>query len=640
MLNVMRKHAYSWTIRIVLGVITVVFVFWGIGTGLFNQVHPVASVDGQRILTDQLDRESQELRRSLTNMYGAQAADFLRRLNINEMALERIIERQLVLRQAERLGLRVSNADLRAFIETNRNFQRGGRFDLLTYEAVLRESDLEPAEFEEMTRSDLTEQLVQNMIGQGINVSDAQVRQAYDQEHQEFNLSYVELSAADFLSKVNPTDPQISQFYKQNSQMFEQPERIAIAYIRYQPDKLAAQIHPTDKQIEDFYQRNREVMFSYPERVRARHILIAVAPTASPAVRAAARAKAEKILAQLKAGADFAALAKKDSDDTGTSHQGGDLGFFARGQMVKPFEDVAFALKPGQISGLVATRFGYHIIQVEQVQPAHTDPLAKVRPQIIDQIRQSEARDQADADLHADLAAALNQNLSLKQIAAKRGLSVGQTGPFAANEPIGDLGVDTQLSDAAFKLNKGEVGSVRTDNNGNFLLQVIERAPAHVPPLGQIKEQVRDALAQRQAEAMARAQADKLLVQLKKPADLETVARANHLTVRQTGLFDRSSSSVPTIGNFPGLNETIGAPIKLPKLIAQVLTNEGNSYLMRVDSAATPSLAEWQKAAPHFKEQMLETLRNQAWLSYLDELKSQARITIDPNALNNTPSQS
>jgi peptidyl-prolyl cis-trans isomerase D len=640
MLNLMRKHAYSWTIRIVLGVITVVFVFWGIGTGLFNQVHPVATVDGQRILADQLDRESQELRRSLTNMYGAQAAEFLRRLNINEMALERIIERQLVLRQAKRLGLRVSNADLRGFIETNRNFQRDGHFDLPTYEAVLRESDLEPAEFEEMTRTDLTEQLVQNMIGAGINVSDAQARQAYDREHQQVQLTYLELPAADFLSKINPTDQQINQFYKQNSEMFRQPEQVAIAYIRYQPDKLAARINPTDKQIQDFYQRNREAMFSYPERVRARHILIAVAPNASPAVRAQARAKAEKILAQLKAGADFATLANKDSDDAGTNHHGGELGFFVRGQMVKPFEDAAFALKPGQLSGVVATGFGYHIIQVEQVEPAHTDPLTKVRQQIIDQLRQSEARDEADADLHADLAAALNQNLTLQQIAAKRGLTVAQTAPFAANEPISGLGVDNQLSDAAFKLNKGEIGSARTDNNGNFLLQVIKRVPAHVPPLAKIKDQVRDAVVQRQAEAMARAQAIKLLARMKNPSDLDTVARADNLTVRHTGRFDRSSSNVPTIGDFPSLNQTIGDPIKLPELIGRVLTNDGNSYLVRVDSAAAPSLAEWQKAEPHYKEQMLETMRNQAWLSYVDDLKSQARITIDPNALSSAPSQS
>jgi len=636
----MRKHAYSWTIRIVLGVITVVFVFWGIGTGLFNQVHPVATVDGQRILADQLDRESQELRRSLTNMYGAQAAEFLRRLNINEMALERIIERQLVLRQAKRLGLRVSDADLRAFIETNRNFQRDGRFDLLTYEAVLRESDLEPAEFEEMTRTDLTEQLVRNMIGQGINVSEAQARQAYDQEHQELQLSYLELPAADFLSKINPTNQQINQFYKQNSQMFRQPEQVAIAYIRYQPDKLAKRITPTDKQIQDFYQHNRETMFSYPERVRARHILIAVAPNASPAVRAQARAKAEKILAKLKAGADFATLANKDSDDVGTNRHGGELGFFVRGQMVKPFEDAAFALKPGQLSGVVATGFGYHIIEVEQVEPARTDPLAKVRQQIIDQIRQDEARDEADADMHADLAAALNQNLTLKQIAAKRGLTVVQTTPFAANESIGDLGIDNQLSDAAFKLSQGEIGSARTDNNGNFLLQVIKRVPAHVPPLAKITEQVRDAVVQRQAEEMARAQALKLLTRIKNPSDLEVVARANNLSVRHTGQFDRSSTNVPTIGDFSSLNEAIGVPTKLPELIRQVLTNDGNCYLVRVDSATAPTLAEWQKAKPHFEEQMLETMRNQAWLSYVDGLKSQARITIDPNALSNAPSQS
>jgi peptidyl-prolyl cis-trans isomerase D len=632
MLNLMRKHAYSWTIRIVLGVITVVFVFWGIGSGLFAQIHPVATVDGHRILVDDVQRESDNIRRAFVNMYGDQGAQVIQHMNLNQMALERLIDRQLVLDELQRLGLRISNADLRRYIEGDRSFQVGGHFDFMTYQATLRDNNLEPAEFEATVRADLAQALAQDMVTSAVTVSQAQAHQAYNLAHEQVNLSYIELAAADFLAKVHPTDQQIQAYYKANSATFREPERISVAYIRYSPDQLADRIQPTDEQIKDYYQRHREAMFSYPERVRARHILISVIPGASAADRAEAKAKAEQILAQLKKGADFAKLADKYSDDTGTNSRGGDLGYFSRGQMVKPFEDAAFSLKPGQLSGVVATRFGYHIIEVEDHQPARTDTLAQARPKIIDALKQDAARQAAQSDEQADLAAALN-GTPLKQIASKRGLELIATAPFAANEPIAQLGDDARaFASSAFKLGKGEVGTVRTDN-GIYLVQLIDRIPAHVPPLAQIKEQVRTALMQHDAEVMAAAQARLLLKQVQGAADLAKVAAANHLNIRQTGVFDRSAATVPTIGSLPQLADMVGSMVKTPAMIPEVLAHDGNSYLVRVDSLAAPSEADWKKAASEYTQQLIQTQRSQVWMNYVSDLRSRARITVDPNQL-------
>jgi len=176
MLNVMRKHAYSWGIRIILGLIVVVFAFWGVGSGFFNQVHPVATVDGDKILADEVQKQADVMRRSFQNMYGPQATELLKHFNLREQALEQVINQRLVEREAKRLGLGVSNEDLRRTIAAERAFQFGGQFDVQTYEAVLGENGLTPPEFESLRRTELTMKLLRDMVAQAVLLSDAQAR--------------------------------------------------------------------------------------------------------------------------------------------------------------------------------------------------------------------------------------------------------------------------------------------------------------------------------------------------------------------------------------------------------------------------------------------------------------------------------
>jgi peptidyl-prolyl cis-trans isomerase D len=315
MLSAMRKHAYSWLIRIVLGLVTVVFVFWGVGAGLFSQVKPVATVDGQKILTDEVQRQADMMRRSFQNMYGPQATELLKHMNLQEQAMDQIINQRLGQREARHLGLRVSDEDLRAAIAEQRAFQVDGRFDVQTYEAVLGENDMTPPQYEEMTRTQLTMKLLRDMVSQAVVLSDAQARQVYDQRNQRVAVAYIEVPSTDFISEIHPTPQQIEKFYQENGAMFREPERVKVDYILYDPIKMGEKVNPSDKEIADFYKRNLKTLFSYPQRVRARHILISATPDAAEKTRQQARAKAEQILAQLKKGADFAKLAAQDSDD-------------------------------------------------------------------------------------------------------------------------------------------------------------------------------------------------------------------------------------------------------------------------------------------------------------------------------------
>ena len=515
-----------------------------------------------------------------------------------------MINQRLVAREANRLGLRVSNEDLRDSIAAQRAFQVGGQFDVETYEAVLRENGMTPPEFETLRRTELTMKLLQDMVSQAVALSDAQTHQVYDQRNERVAVAYLEVPSYDFYAQIHPTPQQIQKYYADSGGEFREPERVKVDYILYDPIKLGEKINPPDKEIAAFYKDNLKTLFSYPQRVRARHILISVAADVPQKDRDAARAKAEKILDQLKQGADFAKLAAQDSDDQGTRDRGGDLGFFQRGQMIKPFEDAAFSLKPGELSGVVQTQYGYHIIKVEEVKPAHTDPLAQARPRIVELIRERVGQKAARAGQHDDLAAALG-GAKLRDLAAKRGLEVVSTPPFAEGEPIPKLERNPEFTSTAFKLGKGEISAVSGKGSGLFLIQLIDRDPAHIPPLKQIEDRVRDALVRREAENMARERAESLMKQIKNAADFNKVAETSHLTVHKTDPFDRSSNTVPTIGDFPEVTQAVGNITPVPGVVPKVMVQSGNYYIIELLSRQSPSADEWTKASSGFKQELL-----------------------------------
>lgn len=639
MLNVMRKHAYSWGIRIVLGLIVVVFAFWGVGSGFFNQVHPVATVDGDKILADEVQQQADVMRRTYQNVYGPQANELLKHINLREQALEQVINQRLVAQEAKRLGLQVSNTDLRRTIAAERAFQFGGQFDMQTYEAVLAENGMTPPEFESLRRTELTMKLLRDMVTQAVLLSDVQARQAYDQRNEKIILAYLEVPSADFITQIHTTDAQVQKFYQDNGEMFREPERVKVDYILYDPIKLGEKVVFTDKEIADFYKQKLNTLFSYPERVRAQHILIAIAPGAPAQAREKAKAKADSILKQLDRGADFSKLAAQYSDDPGSRDHGGDLGFFERGQMIKPFEDAAFSLKPGQVSAVVGTRFGYHIIKVNEVKPAHTDTLAEAKPRIVESLRARAGQKAAIAAQREDLAAALG-GAKLKDLAAKHGLEVATTPMFANGQQIPNIERNPDFTSAAFKLGKGEVAAVNGRDSGLFLIQLVDRDPAHIPPLKKIEDSVRDALVRREAEDQARIRAESLIKQIKNAADFNKVAETSHITIHKTDPFDRSSNTVPTIGDFPEVTQAVGDIAPVPGVIPRLMVQSGNYYIIELLSRQFPTTDQWTKAAPSFKNELLESMRDQAWENFIDGLKRTAQISIDPNALGNTPAES
>jgi peptidyl-prolyl cis-trans isomerase D len=641
MLQVFRRHSYSWGTRVLLlllgGVFALFFGSWG-AASYFTRVRPAAEVGCytyfhlftmpgcQTITPEQIDSASVDLRRQIQNMYGEQSPQMLQNINLRQMALEQLIDQTLINREASRLGLRISDDELAQAIESQTAFQVDGRFNPQKYDEILRQNDLEPATFESQTRERILADTMRQMVTQAVQVSQAEVRNEFNRFGQKLSLAYIEFAYTDFTGQVRPTEQQLVKYYNDNREQFREPERIKMEFIRYDPSLLGASETPSPEDIEANYERNLSTQFTHPEQVRARHILIAVPSDASPAEKAAAKAKAEEVLEKVKSGGDFAKLAQQYSDDPGTKDHGGELGYFARGEMVKPFEDAAFKLKPGQVT-LLQTQYGYHILQVEDIKKASQDSPEQAKPKIIAALKEKMGSDLARQNVEQDLAAAL-EGRDLRQLAQKRALTAVQTPYLSAEETVTGAESDPKLLAEVFKFQKGDIRAI-TDTSVPFLVKVLDRTPSQVPPFSKIEDQVRTAFIRQKAELLAADAAQAMLKQIKSVADFNSMAAANHLQVHTTGEFPRASRRVPGVGPFAEATEAAAMVPKVPSTLDHVLENDGNAFIVEVVARTLPTEQEWKTQGPAFTQEFLQQRRATAWMNFINDLKLATPITIN-----------
>ncbi len=340
---------------------------------------------------------------------------------------------------------------------------------------------------------------------------------------------------------------------------------------------------------------------------------------------------------KIKTGGSFAELAKENSDDPGSRQNGGDLGYISRGELVKPFEEVAFNLKPGEL-GLAETQFGYHVIQVEEVKGATVESIEEARPQIVNALKEQEGEKLAHQDLDQDIAAA-GEGRDLKSIASKRGLVAVETPYLAENESIKGAEDDPKLVKEAFSLQPGETRPI-TQGRSIYLIKLIDRKAARIPPLNEIKDKVAETMVQIRAQAQARQAADTLLKQIKSPEAFDALAASQQLQVKTTGDFTRASGNLPGIGSFPDAAQAAATTPTVPGVVDRVMENNGNSYIFKVISRTPPSDTEWKMVEAQFTERFLQQKQQDAWINFVSGLKRQSLIVVHSDLIGNSTSNS
>lgn len=616
-----------------------VFVLWGVGSvvGDSSQLNAVATVDGAPIAQLEVQRAEYNLLQSYRNAYKDKFTPEMRQaLNLRQRALDGLIDRRVLAGQAARLGLGVGDQELRDAIASNPAFQGGGGFSKETYLRALRYMGFTPATFEAGLREDLVVQRLQSVIEDGVLVSAAAARAEVLAREQKLTIDYVKVKASDFTMSVPVTDDDLRKYYDDHQDRYTDQERAKVELIAYRPERFATGLAATADEIAAYYEANRETRFQQSHEVRARHILIKAPEGAGEKTRAEARKKVGAIAAKVKGGADFAALARKESQDEGSAKEGGDLGFFGKGRMVTPFEEAAFSLAPGQVSEVVETPFGFHLIRVEEVREAREKTLDEVRAEIekalTDEKASAVAQEAAGQDREA-----WARGKSPAEIATARGLSVEQPPPLQRNDSIPGLGRSFPLTAALWGLEPGGV-TQPVDVNGTWVVaRLIEKLPSGPKDFATVKDQVETAYRLEKGSELARQAADKLLAAAKEAGSLEKAAKAEKREIQTSDAFARSGAYVPGLGGSQELKDAAFRLSESEPFPGQAFQVAGDSLVIAFKGLTTPSEEEIGKNLAEVRKSMLETRQSHVFQRYLDELKAAARISVDRQKLESMP---
>jgi peptidyl-prolyl cis-trans isomerase D len=520
MFDFVRTHR-NWMMLFILVLILPSFVFFGIQgyNSYVDKDGALATVDGAPITQQEYDvalRERVErLRQGLGPNFDPK---LLETPEARAAVLDQLVLDRALANEATKSNVVITVARLREYIANVPAFQQDGKFSYDRYKAFLASRGQSEASFEQSLRNDLRKQtFVQAVVESAITP-----KQVIDRiEHillEQREVRELRFPAEQFASKVSITDAQVAEYYQANRTQFEIPESVRVEYVVLAPDTIAGNVKVAEEAVTSYYEQNK-ARYGTEEQRRASHILIA----AEGSDKAGARKKAEEILAKVKANPnDFAKLARENSKDTGSAVQGGDLGFFGRGMMVKPFEETAYRLKAGEISDVVETDFGFHIIRVTEIKPAQARPFADVRADIERELKNqqaqknfTEAADQFTNLVYeqADSLQPAVQKLNLKLLSAdnltRRGL-LPHLGPRV---------VEAIFAEDSLK-NRRNTQAIEVATNTLVSARVLEHRPASVQPLDKVASEIRQLLERREAVRLAREAGEQRLAELRKePSD-------------------------------------------------------------------------------------------------------------------------
>lgn len=633
MLDILRKKRRSWVITFLLGVIIVVFILFYGGSNINEpRLENVAEINGTVITQREFSLHYQRLLERYREIFkGSLTPELIKNLNLRNILLEELIQRHLLLQEARSLGLETTDEELTEAIARIPEFQIAGRFNKNRYQQILRANRLTPTQFESEQREQITIQKLQALIQDAAHITELDLKERYRFENEKIDLQFVRLRVSDFLPQAKVSDEEIQKFYAGNRETLREPLRVQVEYLSYPFDHSFSKVEVTQAEIEDYYKVNRDRKFHKPEEIQLRHILIRLPAGTDSQQKEKARARAQSILEEARTGKDFAQLAKARSDDP-TSAQGGEASWFTRGQLLPELDAVAFALKKGEISQIVESTIGYHILKAENKREAKTQSLQEVRDEIVRTLRTEKEKREAAKTADSDREKVLSGS-DFAFLAKERKIPLKETGWFARGETLPEVGTVDGFYTNAFSLSPKELSPVIEGTNAYYLLKVKERKESFIPPLESVRPKIEKNLKELKAMEATNQKATTLLEQLKKEKDLKKLAKENGLQVEETGLFTRNAPQIPKIGN---LQE--GTPRRMTissfQPVADRVYSQKNAVYLFVWKESRPAdMERFEKEKKELMEQALAEKRQRLFQKFIEGLKAKARIKLEPALL-------
>lgn len=618
MLGLMRRHSRSLFIKLIYVGLILSFVIWGIGSYSSRDNLIALKVNGEGISIQAYQRSFDDLvgyyKETLKDNFND---DMIVALNLKKMAMDRLIDRSLLLEEAESLNLKASKEEVQRRIQSYPAFQKDGSFDKETYFRILKYNNIKPGDFEKEQKEFIRIAKAESMIKNNATVSDDEILAGYMEAKTTVSLEYIKISPEKFEKKAKPNKAEMNEYFAANMGEFTIPEMINVGYSIFTPKDFIKEIKLTPEDYEDYYNSYKDD-FTIPAKVKARHILVKFGEN-----KEEARIEAEELLARVNKGEDFAKLAADHSGDAASASKGGDLGFFGRGDMVNPFEDAAFSMKKGETSPLIESIYGFHIINLTDFIEEKIKPLAKVKSKIRAIMETEMSRELAEGRAEDIYYEAL-KGRDLKELVKEEGLAYKTTGLFIMGEAPSAL---ENIKDSLLASKTEESGWVsRPIESGGkiYILTLLDKKGPREPKIEEVGEKLRLAAARNKAKSIAATLGEKILKDAINGTTFKQLSRKNGLKLEVTDPFSRSNNMIPGIGlsqemMLSAFELTSEAP--LPGKSYKV----GNdTFIIRFKKRKEAEAEVFEKEKDLFKSKLLEQRREEVYRRWLQDTKKRA----------------
>lgn len=591
-------HEKKRLVQFVLALIILPFAFWGVDSyQKSGGGESLASVNGEKISAQEFDNAMRQQQQRMRELAGpAFDQSIFEKAEVKHSILEGLVAQRLLVSEAHKTGLTVTDEQLAGVIGGIGAFQKEGKFDKQQYETMLSGQNMSPLMFESKVRQDLSSRQLTDAYTQNGYASNAAVDNLIRLNEQQRVVALLKFDTDVLLKQIKVTAAAVDEYYKKNQSEFQTPERAKVEFVIFSTESLQSQVVVDEAEVKKYFDEH-QAEFATQEQRQASHILISVAAQASSADKQAAKAKAEQVLQKVKQSpGNFAALATEFSQDPGSATNGGDLGMFGRGMMVKSFDDAVFKLKAGEISDLVQSDFGFHIIRLTAVKAAKTQPFSEVKALIVQRLKAQKA-----GDKFAELAEKFSntvyeQSDSLKPAAELLKVSVQQGIWLSKGQAAAGVWTDkvqqAVFSDDVLK-NKRNTVAVEVAPNTLLSARVVEYQVASVRPLPEVSSTIQNKLQRQQALELMAKQGGELLSRLQQGEKVnvawlpvQSIMRSQHAgvdTELAKFIFKANTAKLPAyVGVQTAQNGFVVARIDAVKDAATIDEGKRNRYQQQI----------------------------------------------------------
>jgi peptidyl-prolyl cis-trans isomerase D len=644
------------TLKIVLGAMLVIIcasmaitLIPGFGSNLGiggPQAGVLATIGDQTVTVPEVQREARAMLQQQLPRGGPQAAMLMP--YFASQAAEQLINEKALVAEAHRMGLRVSDDELRDELQHGELgatlFPNGKFIGQEEYENLLQQHDMTVPQFEAQEKEFILVRKLRALVSTSAFVGDSEVRDEFNHRNTKVKFEYAVITQADILKGLHPTDEELKAFYERNKASYNNsiPEKRQIEYVVVDSSKLAAATTATDQDVQTYYDQHRDE-YRVPEQVKVSHILIKT-PLPEPGQKedekavADARAKAEDVLRQVQASGDFAKLAEKYSDDPGSAKTGGELGWIGRGRTVPEFEKAAFSLGKGQTSDLVKSSYGFHIIRVEDKQAAHLKTLAEVKSEIEEKVKQEKTAHAAEVAANTLLSQARTDGFD-KAVAAK-GQTAITTDFFSRTDGLPGLASNPQFMDAVFNEAEKAPPDVVQLPQGYVVFQLLAIKPPATPTFEEIRSKVESEFKSQRAGFLLQQKTQELSDRAKAGHDLKKAAKDLGVTVMTSDLV-LPDGQVPEIGSLASASAIFSLK---PGEISGPITAGGNGVVAQLIEKEAPTDQEFTGKKDEIRQALLEEKQNDLFGLFVTNLRKDMeksnRLKVNQEEMKNLTRQS